>query len=89
MCHSGPVRKLAADPLKMRRINAWAAGFWLINMPFIVVMYLVLTTEQFVSFCLLYLAEVSIYANFAGHISGWQAANTEAHLRPDVEVDTG
>jgi uncharacterized membrane-anchored protein YitT (DUF2179 family) len=79
--------KLAADPLLMRRINGWGIVFWLLNLPFIVIMYLFLTTEQFVGFCLLYLALVSIYANVASHLSGWQTANTEAVLRPDIDVD--
>jgi hypothetical protein len=50
--------------------------FWALNIPPVVILYFVVSNEVFQVIMLIYLAVVSIYANFANHWVGWIAART-------------
>lgn len=69
--------RIQNDPAFLRTFNGWLTWFWLLNFPPVITLYLVMDSTTFQAFCLLYLALVSIWANVAGHWSGWQAARTE------------
>lgn len=77
--------RFAANPLTMRSVNGWASIFWAANFPAVIAVYW-LAPDVWKQASILYLALVSVYANFAGHISGWQSANTEAQLRDDIDT---
>lgn len=64
------------DPEWLQAANGWAAIFWAANFPVVIALYAFLPAAwQAVS--ILYLALVSIYANFAGNLSAWQSARVE------------
>lgn len=79
-------RDALADPVVLRRINGWLTVFWMLNFPPIILLYLTLSSKSFAAFCLLYLALVSIWANVAGHASGWQSARVEVNQAEDANV---
>jgi len=60
--------------------------FWLANFPPVIVCYVFLP-EVWKSASILYLALVSIYANFASHVAAWQAGRTET--KQDEMSQTG
>lgn len=65
------------DPVFMRKTNGWLTIFWALNYPPVITLYLIVPNDVFQTFCLLYLALVSIWANVAGHWAAWQAARIE------------
>lgn len=68
---------LIDDPAWLRSLNGWLTIFWLANYPPVIALYLLIPNDSFQSFCLLYLALVSIWANVASSASTWQAARVE------------
>lgn len=75
------------DPKVMQAANGWAAIFWAANFPPVVVCYIFLP-DVWKPASILYLALVSIYANFVGHISAWQASRVEVvQARQEKEAD--
>lgn len=48
--------------------------FWVLNIPPVVILYFLVPRELFQVIMFIYLAVVSIYANFANHWVGWLAA---------------
>lgn len=69
--------KIQGDPDFMKKTNGWLTIFWIANFPPVIALYLMVDNETFQTFCLLYLALVSIWANVAGHLSAWQAGRVE------------
>lgn len=69
---------LIDDPVQLKALNGWLTIFWLANFPPVIALYLLIPSDSFQSFCLLYLALVSIWANVAGSASTWQSARVEA-----------
>lgn len=65
------------SPKAMQVANLWLTWFWVANFPPVIALYLLLGGDQFQSFCLLYLALVSIWANVAGHLSAVVAGRVE------------
>lgn len=68
---------LVQDAVFLRKFHGWMTIFWLANFPPVTALYLLVDSDAFQRFCLLYLALVSIWANVAGHWSAWQAARIE------------
>lgn len=68
---------IQANAIFLRKLNVWLTAFWVLNFPPVIALYIIFPDDKFQSFCLLYLALVSIWANVAGHASAWQAARTE------------
>lgn len=58
----------------MRKLNGGLTVFWLLNFPPVLVLYAIFTNDQFQTFCLLYLALVSIWANVAASLASYIAA---------------
>lgn len=81
-------RRLQTDPALLRSFHGWATVFWLANFPPVVTLYLLVPSESFQNFCLLYLALVSVYANVAGEWSAWQASRIEVAQQEERERDT-
>lgn len=65
------------DAAQIKKANGWLTWFWISNLPPVIALYLVLDSEAFQAFCLLYLAIVSIWANIASHAAGWVAGRIE------------
>lgn len=75
------------DPKVMQSANGWASIFWAANFPPVIVCYIFLP-DVWKTASILYLALVSIYANFVGHISAWQASRVEVvQARQEAEKD--
>jgi len=70
------VRDFLADASAQKKLHLNLAIFWAVNLPIVVFMYFVLP-DVWQAASILYLAIVSIYANFVGEISSWQAAKVE------------
>ena len=60
---------LEFSPRFLQSLHGWLTIAWFIMMP------LALITGWVAS--VVFISVISIYANFAGHFSGWQAARTE------------
>lgn len=78
------------EPKFMQAANGWLTVFWIANFPPVIALYVLVDSDQFQAFCLLYLALVSIWANVAGHLSAWQASRievqqTEQQAKSDAE----
>lgn len=80
------MRAAIHDPVWMRKVNGWLTVFWLWNFPPVITLYVVLGDTVFTRFCLLYLALVSIWANVAGHWSGWISGRVEVKQQADADV---
>lgn len=69
----GPVKSLWAtvqgDPVFMRKLNGWLAVFWILMIPFSLMMGWL---ESVV-----YVSALSLWALVSGHWSAWQAARVE------------
>jgi hypothetical protein len=76
---------MESNPLAMRKLNAWAMGFWAANMVAVFAVYF-WANPFWQQVSILYLAQVSIYANFVSHGAWFQASNAEAHLRDDIDT---
>ena len=61
------------NPKYSVRANWGAAAFWAVNFVIVVFMYFILP-DAWEKISILYLALVSIYANFVGHLSAVEAA---------------
>jgi len=80
-------RKRLNDPAYLLSANGWLAVFWAINFPIVIGMYFFLP-DAWKAISILYLALVSVYANFVGHISSWQASRVEVEqARIESEAD--
>lgn len=80
------------DPVFMKKANGWLTIFWILNFPPVIGLYLLIDSDRFQKFCLLYLALVSIWANVAGHWSAWQASRVEVRqeeIAEDQKTDSG
>ena len=63
--------------------------FWAVQLPIVCLMYFYLP-DAWQAVSILYLAIVSIYANFVGHFGSWQAAKVEvAQANMVEEIVTG
>jgi len=71
----------------MRKVNGWAMVFWALNMVAVFALYFWMN-DAWQKVSILYLAQVSIYANFVSHGAWFQASNAEAVLRPDVDHES-
>lgn len=60
----------------MRKVNGWLLWFWVANIPPVNAVY-VFAPPLWKAMSILYLANVSIYANIAGHWASWQASRVE------------
>ena len=69
---------LLGNPTKFRALNGWLTVVWAIMLPVAVVTGLL----QMV----LFISVVSIYANFAAHLSTWAASRTEEAQSEDDSV---
>ena len=67
---------MLADVNAQKKLHLRLAIFWAINLPVVCLIYFLLP-EVWKEASILYLAVVSIYANFVGEISSWQAAKVE------------
>lgn len=79
------IKEKLADSRAQMKIHLWLAIFWAVNLPVVCVVYFALP-DVWKGVSILYLAIVSIYANFAGEISGWQAAKVEVR-QDEIESD--
>ncbi|MBT1001940.1 hypothetical protein KIH31_04920 [Paenarthrobacter sp. DKR-5] len=77
----GPIKSLWAmvqgDPVFMRRVNGWLAVFWLVMIPFSLVMGWLNSV--------VYVSALSLWALVSGHWSAWQAARVEVQQQQDAE----
>lgn len=71
----------------MERANKGLTWFWAANFPPVIALYLFLSSDQFQSFCLLYLALVSIWANVAGHLSAVVAGRVDVRQEKEEGKD--
>jgi hypothetical protein len=65
------------DPVFMRRINGWLTVFWLVMIPFSLVMHWLSSV--------VYVSALSLWALVAGHWSSWQAARVEVAQEREVK----
>lgn len=72
--------RISNDPLFLQHFNGWATVFWFWNFPLVIGLYSFLP-DVWQQVSLLYLAVVSVYANFVGHISAWQSSRVEVRQR--------
>lgn len=83
---SGVWAAIQSDPVWMVKANGWATIFWALNFPVVIGVYAFLPdTWQQVS--ILYLALVSVYANFASHIAAYQASRVEVRQEKQMKAD--
>lgn len=74
------VRRAVSDPSVHRRLNGWAAVFWIAMAPPSMVWW---------KDSIPYLVGVSVYALVASHVGAWQAARTEERQVEAAEVAEG
>jgi hypothetical protein len=80
-------KKRLNDPAYLLSANGWLAVFWAVNFPIVIGLYTFLP-GAWQAMSILYLALVSVYANFVGHISSWQASRVEVEqARIEQEAD--
>ena len=79
------IRDMLSDAGAQKRLHLRLAIFWAINLPVVCAVYFFLP-EVWKGASILYLAIVSIYANFVGEISSWQAAKVEVR-QEEIEQD--
>jgi hypothetical protein len=75
------MRRLAsvlADPVLMRRLNGWAAVFWVAMIPVSLALHWLSSVT--------YVAALSIWALVSGHLSTWQSARVGVHQAADADV---
>lgn len=70
------------DPVFMRKVNGWLVWFWVANIPPVNAVY-IFAPPIWKAISILYLANVSIYANIAGHWASWQASRVEVKQYQD------
>lgn len=69
----------------LQRANGWLVIHWALHFPVVVFLY-VAYPSVWEKASILYLALVSIYANFVGHLSAWQSARVERKQEIDADV---
>lgn len=79
------IKDKLGDSRAQMKTHLWLAIFWAVNLPIVCAVYFFLP-DVWKGASILYLAIVSIYANFAGEISGWQAAKVEVR-QDEIESD--
>lgn len=78
------IREVLEDATAQKKIHLTLAIFWAVNLPVVCAIYFLLP-DVWKAASILYLAIVSIYANFVGEISSWQAAKVEVRQE---EIET-
>jgi hypothetical protein len=73
-------RESAASAENIKTANGWLTVFFMANFPPVIALYLTMSSERFQSFCLLYLALISIWACVGTHFAGWVAGRTEVKV---------
>lgn len=66
-------------PRTLQKIHGWLTILWFIMMP------IALATGWVAS--VVFISVISIYANFSGHFSAWQAARTEVAQEKMTEAN--
>lgn len=79
------LKDLLADAGAQKKLHLWLMYFWAIQLPIVCLMYFFLP-DIWKGVSILYLAIVSIYANFVGHFGSWQAAKVEVR-QEEIEQD--
>lgn len=79
------IQDFLADAEKQKKFHFNLAIFWAINLPVVCAVYFLLP-EVWKGASILYLAVVSIYANFVGEISSWQAAKVEVR-QEEIDIE--
>lgn len=65
------------DPKTLQKYHFSMMVFWALNVPPFVAAFFILSRNTFELLVLIYIGVVSIYANFAAHFAGWDAARAE------------
>ena len=68
---------IQGDPVFMRRVNGWLTIFWILMIPFSVMMGLLSSVA--------YVSTLSLWALVSGHWSAWQAARVEVEQMAEAE----
>ncbi len=69
---------IQGDPVFMRRVNGWLTIFWILMIPFSVMMGLLSSV--------VYVSTLSLWALVSGHWSAWQAARVEVEQMAEAEA---
>ena len=64
-------------PKKLQRVHGWLTIFWAAMLPIAIITGWV--------YVVVFVSVISIYANFAGHFSAWQAARTEVKQEQEAK----
>ncbi len=68
---------IQGDPVFMRRVNGWLTIFWILMIPFSVMMGLLSSVA--------YVSTLSLWALVSGHWSAWQAARVEVEQMAEAD----
>lgn len=79
------VQEFLDDAKEQMSLHMWLMIFWAVQLPLVCVVYFVLP-DVWKASSILYLAIVSIYANFVGHFGSWQASKVEVR-QEEIEED--
>jgi hypothetical protein len=71
------LKSIEIDPELMKSIHGWLTVAWFMMMP------LAVATGWVAS--VVFISVISIYANFAGHFSSWQASRVEVNQEKEAE----
>jgi uncharacterized protein YqiB (DUF1249 family) len=67
-----------SGPAMMRRLNGWAAVFWVAMIPVSYALHWLSSVT--------YVSGLSIWALVSGHLSTWQSARVEVRQEKDADV---
>jgi hypothetical protein len=70
-------RSIQGDPVFMRRVNGWLTIFWILMIPFSIMVGLLSSVA--------YVSTLSLWALVSGHWSAWQAARVEVEQMAEAE----
>jgi hypothetical protein len=79
------VREFLDDAQEQMTLHMWLMIFWAVQLPIVCLIYFFLP-DVWKAVSILYLAIVSIYANFVGHFGSWQASKVEVR-QEEIEAD--
>jgi hypothetical protein len=68
---------IQGDPVFMRRVNGWLTIFWILMIPFSIMMGLLSSVA--------YVSTLSLWALVSGHWSAWQAARVEVEQMAEAK----
>lgn len=70
--------RLSLNATQLRRLHLGASILWALNFPLLLIAS-VREAVAYVAFC-------SVYANFVGHLSSWQASRAEELVDPEIDT---